>query len=105
MGRLGVADISTAQTDTVVYTVPAGKRTSFTIFLCNRTSGTIMVRVAIATSNTPTASEYIEFGSLIPANGGMERTGFICSAGERVVIWTSEPGISVRINGMEEDAI
>ena len=100
-GRLGTADLS-ATTDTTVYTVPASSIGAFTVSMCNRTGSAILVRLSLAASGTPAASEAIEFDSIVPANGVLERTGLVLEAGRLVVARASAVGISVNVYGYEE---
>ena len=100
-GRLGVAALS-ANTDTTVYTVPTGFIGSLNIAVVNRGSDTASVNVAISTTGTPATNEYVEFGVTIPANGILERTAIVASAGERVVVRSSTADCSVRVHGFEE---
>ena len=102
-GRLGVAALA-ANTDTTVYTVPADTIASCNIALVNRGATDAVCNVAFATSGTPTAAEYVEFGVVIPPNGILERTAIVAGAGERVVVRSSTAGCSVRVHGFEEAA-
>jgi|TARA_R110000796_G_scaffold94219_1_gene198980 hypothetical protein len=100
-GKLGTASLAAA-TLTTVYTVPSSIVASFTISVCNTTSSPIAIRLAESTSGTPNASEYIEYGVIIPANGILERTGRVLGAAATVVAFAAAVGVSVNINGYEE---
>lgn len=101
-GRLGVA-APAADTNASVYTVPATKLASMAINICNRGTSVATVRLAIAATDTPAVSEYIEYDVELPANGGvLERTAIIAGAGERVVVRASTANCSVRVHGYEE---
>lgn len=102
-GRLGVAEIS-ANTDTVVYTVPAGKLASCNLAIVNRGANGAVVNVAFSSTTSPALSEYVEYQAQIPANGILERTAIVAGAGERVVVRSSTADCSVRVHGFEEDA-
>ena len=97
-GKLGTASLAAA-TLTTVYTVPSSIVASFTISVCNTTSSPIAIRLAESTSGTPNASEYIEYGVIIPANGILERTGRVLGA---AATFAAAVGVSVNINGYEE---
>lgn len=105
-GRLGRSLISTANTNTLVYTVPSGVYSVLNICLVNTSGSATQVRVAVSNQSgtTPIASEYIEYSAPIPPiNGVLERTGIVCTAGEKIIIWANTANaISVRINGYEE---
>ena len=100
-GVLGQA-APAATTNTVVYTVPAATVGVCTISISNTTLSPIAVRVAIATTSTPAASEFIEYDTIIAANGVLERTGVVMNAAENVVVFASSAGLSVTVSGYEE---
>lgn len=102
-GRLGVAQIA-ANTDTVVYTVPAGKLASCNVAIVNRGADVALVNVAFSTTSNPALSEYVEYQVHIPANGILERTAIVASAGERVIVRASTENCTARVHGYEEDA-
>lgn len=100
-GRLGASDLS-ATTNTTVYTVPASTLASFCVNICNRNAASISVRLALASSGTPSAGEYIEYDSVVPGNGVLERTGLVLDAGKLVVAYSSAANVSVVVVGIEE---
>ncbi|MBD8051756.1 hypothetical protein [Limnohabitans radicicola] len=100
-GTLGQADLA-ATTNTAVYTVPAGKVASFNVNVLNRTTSNVTVRMAISATSSPTNSEFLEYEATVPANGVMERTGLVASAGKNLVIYASSTGVSVNVFGFEE---
>ncbi len=101
-GILGQAALS-ATTNTTVYTVPASTLSVVNINVVNRSpSVTVAVRVALAASATPQNSEWIEFDSVIPTNGVLERTGIAMNAAERVVVYASTTNCSVSVYGLEQ---
>jgi hypothetical protein len=100
-GRLGAFDI-TATTNTTVYTCPASTFSVVTVSLCNRNaSSTRTVRIAVASSSTPTAGEYIEYDASLLANGVLERTGIVVDAGKLIVVYASAVDISCVVMGIE----
>jgi hypothetical protein len=99
-GRLGIADLS-ASTNTTIYTVPASVFAVVNINLCNRNATSVTVRIATAATSSPTNAEYIEFGTTIPANGVLERTGIVLSTTNQLVVWASAVGVSATIFGVE----
>ena len=100
-GTLGQA-APVAATLTTVYTVPATKVGTFNVSITNQTGFAIPVRLAIAGTATPTTSEYIEYDSIIPGNGVLERGGIVANAAENVVVYASVAGLSVSVYGYEE---
>lgn len=100
-GVLGQASPA-ATTNTVVYTVPAATVAVVTISVANTTASPVVVRVAVASSGTPTASEFIEYDTVIAANGVLERSGVVMNATEAVVVFANAAGLSVSVYGYEE---
>jgi hypothetical protein len=89
-------------TNTTVYTIPSGKLSTFNVNIVNRNSSVITASLALASTSTPTNAEWIEFNTTIPANGVLERTGFVVQAGENVVVSVSADNVSVNVYGYEE---
>lgn len=106
-GRLARAVISSANTNTLVYTVPAGVYSPVNICVVNSNGMPVTIRIAISTQsgNAPLSSEYIEYGVQVPGiNGVLERTAVICSTGEKIIVWASTANaITVRVTGYEEN--
>ena len=91
-----------ASTLTTVYTVPSAKTAVFNVNIVNTTGSPIAARLAIATTTTPGLAEYIEYDTLIPGNGVLERGGIVAQAAENVVVFASGAGLSVSAYGYEE---
>ena len=100
-GILGQANPAAA-TNTTVYTVPASVTATFNINVTNLTGGAVSVNVAIAGTGTPTNAEYIEFQTIIPANGVLERGGIVAGTGKNVVVNCSSASCSVSVYGFEQ---
>jgi len=99
-GRLGAADLSAA-TNTSLYTVPVDTFSVVTVSLCNRSTGTRSVRIAVASAATPLDSEYIEFDADVLANGVLERTGIVVDAGKIIVVRANSTDVSAVCYGIE----
>ena len=100
-GRLGTEDIS-ATTNTTVYTCPSATFAVVTLSLCNRNASTARnIRVAVASTDTPSVAEYIEFDSELLAKGVLERTGLVLAAGQRIVVYASGTDVSAVVYGIE----
>jgi len=87
-GRLGAYSLSTTTLATV-YTVPVGSYAVFNVSFTNTQTTAVTIRLAIATTSTPAANEYIEYGTAVIGNGVFERTGLVAGAGAQVVCYTS----------------
>ena len=102
-GKLGSADLA-ATTNTLLYTVPASSLATLNIRVANRNSTTVAIRIAIGTGASPAVEDYIDYDLLVAANGVLEDSGIVCSAGEKVWVYSSMAGVSVRVHGFEEAA-
>lgn len=102
-GKLGAADLGAA-VDTLLYTVPASTVTTLNIRASNRNPSAIKVRIAIGTGGAPAAADYIDYDVAVAANGILEDTGIVCSAGEKVWVRSDLANVSVRVHGFEEAA-
>ena len=85
------------------YQVPDdAKKATVNINICNRATGPVKVRLAIAAADVPTDDEYVEFDETLRQGKPLERTGFVLSPGERVLLWSDTAAVSVRVHGFEE---
>lgn len=99
-GILGQA-APAAATNTTVYTVPTTTAVT-TISVVNRGATAVAVNIAVAATGTPTNSEYIEYQTVIEANGVLERAGVVANNGKRFVVYATTADTSVTIYGYEE---
>lgn len=98
-GTLGQASLA-ATTNTTVYTVGATPSV-FNVSMNNTSGFPVAVNLAIATAATPTAAEYLEFGTVIPPNNVLERGGIVATSGKLVVAFATTTGVSVNVYGYE----
>ena len=100
-GRLGVNDVP-ATTNTTVYTCPSSTFAVVTLSLCNRNATTARdIRVAVATSDTPSNAEYLEYDASLLAKGVLERTGIVLAATQRIVVYASATDVTAVVYGIE----
>ena len=99
-GKLVSAALA-ATTATSVYTVPALKTATFNVCAVNRGTSVVTFRLSIGAA-TPANADFIEYDVIIPANGVLERTALMATAGEVVVAYASAATVSIRIYGIEE---
>lgn len=102
-GRLGAASLA-ANTLTTIYTVPGAKQAALSVNVCNRGASSAAIRVALASSDTPTDAEWIEYDVQVAANGVLERTGIMLEAGKKLVAYSNSASVSVVAYGIEEMA-
>ena len=99
-GRLGTADLAAA-TNTTVYTCPADTFAVVTVSVCNRGASPATVQLAVASTATPTAAEYVEFDTALSAKGVLERTGIVLDAGKLLVVRSSAISVNAVVYGIE----
>lgn len=105
-GLLGKA-VLVANVPTIVYTVPANVEfvtLNVNVVNTSMTIGdTALVKVAVSSLNVPNREDYVEYGVNLTSNGGvLERTGVICSSGEKIIVSSTISNVAVRIHGIEE---
>lgn len=99
-GRLGTADLSAA-TLTTVYTVPATTFTVATVSVVNRGAGAALIRIAMASSASPTDAEWLEYDVSLSPKGVLERTGIVMDTGKLLVVRSSATGVNAVVYGIE----
>ena len=98
-------NILTFNTDTLVYTVPAGKISSLTVSVCNQSpSADARINMALTTLGSMTANSYIEFNANIPPSGVLERSAIVLEAGNTIRALSTNSNTSVVVFGIEESA-
>ena len=101
-GILGQSALA-ATTNTTVYTVPANTHSVVNVNVVNR-SGTApaLIRLALASTGTPTNAEWIEYDVEVPKNGVLERTALSLQAARNIVAYSSTGDATVTIFGIEQ---
>lgn len=98
-GTIVCADL-TAGTDQLLWT--ADEPAIIAVLLTNRTSGEILVRIAIVkTGETLGLQHWIEYDAALPGNQPLERTNRVVGTGDKVYGRCSATGVSARIDGIQ----
>lgn len=99
-GKLFGLDLAAGATTTLYN--PTGVTTTLTLSLCNRSSASTTVRVALASTAAPAAGEWIEYEVFLPPAGVLERTAIVVGPGQFLVARANDAGVSAVGFGFEE---
>lgn len=104
-GRLGAAALA-ATTDTALYVVPAARKATCSVSLCNRSASDVTIRLAMIDGalGTLATEDYLEYDTTLPAGGTLERTGLPLTATHTLMARASAASVSAVVYGIEEDA-
>jgi hypothetical protein len=100
-GILGQSNPS-ANTNTTVYTVPTSITTTFNVSVVNTGGVPASVTIALTASGAPSVSEYLEYQTILPPNGVLERGGLVAQAAKNVVVNCSTATCAVSVYGFEQ---
>ena len=106
-GRLAARNITAYDSDTLVYTVPADIYTMMNITVCNRSTATRTIRIAVTDLAAPQVTDWIEYNVELVANGAYEASGVVAGPGQTVWVHVrtgvgATPDCNVVITGMEQ---
>jgi len=99
-GKLG-ANALTAATNTTVYTCPADHFSVVSVNFTNRNTQARNVRIALADTDSPSTAEWVEYDTELIGNGVLERTGFVLSAGQKIVAFANSTDTNCVVYGIE----
>jgi hypothetical protein len=103
-GKLGAENLPAGGTGKLLYTVPASTVSTVNVRFANRGTAACKIRLAIGVGANPAVTDYLSYDQTLPANGIIEDTGIVCSAGENVWAISDTANVSVRVHGFEENA-
>lgn len=93
-----------ATTETVLYTVPAGKSTTTsTLVICNRNAVSATFRVSVAVAGVATANnQYIYYDQILDGNSSFAVTiGMTLAASDVIRVYASTANLSFNLFGVE----
>lgn len=102
VGRLGASNPA-ANTNTLIYTVPAGIISSLNVNVVNMGITDSNFTLYISDGSTTTVDRLVENSVVIPANGGvLERGAIVCTSGETLYVNAGTANLSIRVHGFED---
>lgn len=105
-GNLGSA-APAANTDATLYAVPAGRKATGTLTVCNQNTSDVSIRFAIVPTGgigSVAAKDYREFDTTVSAKGVLEKSAIPLTAGAALLVRASATNVSFNMDGIEEDA-
>lgn len=102
-GNLASASLPAAA-NTELYKVPAGRKATALLTLCNTTGADIAVRCAHVPGGIGALSSAHWRWYDLPVPKFAEKAGIPMAANAAIVIWAAQAGISAAVDGVEEDA-
>jgi hypothetical protein len=92
-----------AATNTELVSAPANAIATVTLSVCNQSSSSDTVRVAVCSGGLGTLvdADYIEFDTNVSANAVLERTGIVIFNGQTIVVRSSGGNCSFVAYGLE----
>ncbi len=85
------------------YTVPAGKRATVEVVICNRAALTT-VRMSQAINGAADAlSQYLLYNYEIQANDAISTARFTANGGDVVRVYSTSGSVTFQVNGIEEN--
>lgn len=100
-GVFGKASLA-ATTMTEIVAPPTSGIKIASVSICNRTTADITLRLAVAADTGSVAdADYIEYDVKVPGNGVLERSGLVLSAGNGLMAYAGDTGLSVVAYGVD----
>lgn len=102
-GSLGRSDLI-KNLDVSVYQTPSDKLATVTVSFCNRSELNTFVYLAVSDSNDdePNNADYLEFKSVVPPYGVLERTGIVVGPDKKIIVKSEKDDTSVSVYGFED---
>ena len=104
-GTLGRTDL-TKNLDVALYQTNDSQLATVTVSFCNRSDSETFVFLAVSdkSRNSPLPSDFLEFNSVVPPFGVLERTGIVIGPNKKVFVKSTEDDVSVMAYGFEDIA-
>lgn len=102
-GRLG-AVTPTANTDTLVYQVPASTSASLAITVCNTNTASSNIRISIENSSAVgiASTNCVEYETTVSSNSVLERGGIVLGSQQKLFCRSSVANVNFIVYGYED---
>lgn len=86
--------------------VPAGRKATGTLTVCNTNATDVTIRFAIVNGaiGTVATKDYREYETTVIARGVLEKTAIPVAAGYHLLVYASATNVAFNFDGIEEDA-
>ncbi|MDP1605647.1 MAG: hypothetical protein Q8L93_03230 [Rhodocyclaceae bacterium] len=94
-----------ATTTVAAYTVPASRRATVNLALCNTGLAAARLRVAVTANNTAppeTAADWIEWDTALDPSAVLERTGIVLATGQTPWVHSTTPNVTANVWGIAD---
>lgn len=99
-GRLGAVSLS-ADVNATVYRCPITSFAVVSLTMVNRGNDSAMLYVAVASSDTPDISDYIEYDTVLEAKCVLERTGIVVGSEQYLIVRSDSDYVNAVAYGIE----
>ncbi|MCK4330878.1 hypothetical protein KAX02_13690 [candidate division WOR-3 bacterium] len=99
-GRLAAVDIK-AGANILIYQTPGGQAFNVTVRICNCNDTDIKIRLALTEGGLSTLSndDYLEYDTIIRANGNLERSGISMAGNQSIVGYSDNSNVTFQVGG------
>jgi len=105
-GKLGAENL-VGSADTILYSAPLSTLATVNLNMCNRTASSVLIRIAVLDGaiGTLATADYIEYDTILSANGVIERTGIVVSNGNSIMVYSDTSNVSATCWGFEDATV
>jgi hypothetical protein len=99
-GRLAAIEPD-AGTNTLIYQAPGGRAFNVTVRICNRNNSDALIRLALVSGNTLMDADYLEYDTILRANGLIERSTVSLAQSQSIFGYSNMTGVNFQVGGSD----